>query len=238
MLFDNHIHITRLPEAKKVIKEFNRRNIGFNAIACDPDEWDFSFHLFSEYNSCSTNRILFGIHPMVAYKASEENFNKLNQILETKNSSLGEIGLDKRFPGYEPNGMQEKVFIRQVEIALKKKLDFQIHCVGDYQRILLLLKELGFGKNVANVSKPIFHRFGGDSNIVIKALEMGCLFSLHLNSFQKKSTLDSLHLIPKSSLLFESDADETFAKKTENFIDISNRIELILGNLRKNAENF
>ena len=55
-----------------------------------------------------------------------------------------------------------------------------------------------------------FHRFGGDISIVKAAQELNPIFSLHLDSFHKKSTLAAIPQIPAEQIRFETDADETF----------------------------
>ena len=43
-----------------------------------------------------------------------------------------------------------------------------------------------------------------------KALPYGALFSLHADSFRKKSTAAAIPHIPQERVFFETDADETF----------------------------
>ena len=117
--------------------------------------------------------------------------------------------------------------MRQVELARDLQRDLQIHCVGDYGRIVALLKAAKFSdaaglsgsakfSEVARLSgsansvpRPVFHRFGGDAGTVRAALPMGAIFSLHADSFKKKSTLAASPLIPEQNVRFETDADET-----------------------------
>lgn len=123
---------------------------------------------------------------------------------------VGECGLDKRFPGYEIGGVQESVFRAQAELALEFKRPLMIHCVGDYRRILDILESLRFSQGN---SPALFHRFGGDAEAVRRGLALGALFSVHSDSIRKASTRDALKLIPKESLRFETDADESFVPK-------------------------
>ena len=139
----------------------------------------------------------------------EDLWTELRRLLESDpNAQVGEAGLDRRYAGYEPGGVQEKVFRKQAEMALELGRDLQIHCVGDYGRIIRVLREAGFGA----LPRPVFHRFGGDAGIVKAGLSLGALFSVHADTLRKKATREALALIPREHLLFETDADESFVE--------------------------
>lgn len=205
-MFDFHLHPARLPHPDALQEALSSAGYGFVAIACEPWEWES----VAKMDPCDR---AFGIHPMVAAQVSDADFGRLEGYLRgDPASSVGECGLDKRYPGYGENGVQEAVFLRQVELARDLRRDLQIHCVGDYGRIVALLKKIN------PVPRPVFHRFGGDAGIVRAALPMGAIFSLHADSFRKKSTLAALPLIPEQNVRFETDADETtFATKENTF---------------------
>ena len=163
----------------------------------------------------------FGIHPEIAGNVQEQDFRDLLKLFETfPDAQVGEAGLDKRFAGYEPGGAQEEVFSRQAKMALELGRDLQIHCVGDYGRVIRILREVGFsGVSSGSAcaagikrSRPIFHRFGGDVGIVKLGLQIDASFSIHADSLRKKATREAVALIPQANLLFETDADETFCE--------------------------
>lgn len=232
-MFDFHLHPARLPHPDALQEALSAAGYGFVAIACEPWEWE-------AVAAMDTRDRAFGIHPMVASQVKDADFAKLEGYLRgDPASSVGECGLDRRYPGYGAGGVQEAVFMRQVELARDLRRDLQIHCVGDYGRIVALLKKakyppqsdaaglsgaakfsdavrlLGTAKSVP---RPVFHRFGGDAGIVRAVLPMGAIFSLHADSFKKKSTLAALLLIPEQNVRFETDADETtFATKENTF---------------------
>lgn len=209
-MFDFHIHLARLPHKKQLTQLFCYGNYDFIAVACEPWEWNETAQLKKEFSTeHKPFKTAYGIHPMIATQADDEMFAKLRSALEEDEMAMvGEAGIDKRYLGYD-DGIQDQVFLKQAKLALELQRDLQIHCVGDYQRVLKLLAEAGFPQET---SRPIFHRFGGDSNVVKKALAYGSLFSLHSDSFQKKSTAKAIPLIPQERVFFETDADETFMK--------------------------
>ncbi|MBR4348274.1 MAG: TatD family hydrolase [Fibrobacter sp.] len=244
--FDNHIHIARLPEPLEVARELHERDYKYRAVACEPWEWKAVKELWEKasaegwQNGCGFS---FGLHPMVAAdiaskSSSDDCWSEMRHLLKAfPDAQVGEAGLDKRYAGYEPGGTQEEVFRRQAKMALEFGRDLQIHCVGDYGRVVKILREVGFsdvrtgdtacGKCVAGVkrSRPIFHRFGGDAGIVKAGKPLGAIFSIHADSFRKKATREALALIPAESLRFETDADETFVRdNTETPQEVADRL--------------
>lgn len=217
-IFDSHLHLTRLPEPLEVAQELHERGYRYRAVACEPWEWkavDGIWTGASEtgwFEGCGRS---YGLHPMIAAQVAEGTINggpedlwtELRRLLESDpNAQVGEAGLDRRYAGYEPGGVQEKVFRKQAEMAIELGRDLQIHCVGDYGRIIRVLREAGFGA----LPRPILHRFGGDAGIVKAGLSLGALFSVHADTLRKKATREALALIPREHLLFETDADESF----------------------------
>ena len=227
-MFDFHLHLARLSNPESIADELNRRGYHYVDVGCEPWEWAKVRDLNRAEVSCTgkcaeVNCAAFGLHPMIASNVTEADFAKLREILESDtDAQVGEAGLDRRFPGYEPGGVQESVFKRQAELALELTRDLQIHCVGDYMRIVKVLRETGFkasphGNSTATVNapRPVFHRFGGDISTVRAGIELGAIFSLHADSFRKKSTVAAIPLIPPDSVRFETDADESYCPTTE-----------------------
>ena len=233
-MFDFHIHLARLPQKHQLTQLLCDRNYNFVAIACEPWEWDELSQLKKEFSTdLKPIKVSYGLHPMIATEVTDGILAKLRARIEDDELAMvGEAGIDKRYPGYD-DGTQDRLFIEQAKLALEFKRDLQIHCVGDYQRILKLLTEAGFLQDFAigpnarqlqtltrlqDTCRPIFHRFGGDANFVKKALPYGAFFSLHMDSFRKKSTAAAITLIPQERVFFETDADETFIRDNDNVI--------------------
>ena len=220
-MHDFHLHLARLSNPESIADELNRRGYHYVDVGCEPWEWAKVRDLKRAEVNCTENRAAYGIHPMIADKATEEDFATLRKFLESDpDAQVGEAGLDRRFPGYEPGGVQETVFRRQAELALELGRDLQIHCVGDYMRIVKVLREAGFKTGIAqnnapqnNIPRPVFHRFGGDISAVRAGIELGALFSLHADSFRKKSTAAAIASIPPESVRFETDADESYSER-------------------------
>ncbi len=215
MPFDSHIHLGRLPHPKELVKVLDQAGYAYNAIACEPAEWE-SLREIWQYSGLKEKgcNLAFGIHPMSVLQAKESHKQELRTFLERDGCFMvGETGLDRRFPEYGPGELQERWFLFQANLALELGRDLQIHCVGDYGRVIALLKKVGFGK-AANGPQAIFHRFGGDIGSARQILDMGGLISVHSSTLTKKTSRLALAEIPRERLLFETDADETFWNAT------------------------
>lgn len=232
MTYDSHIHLARLPHYRALLGRLREVGCRFTSIACEPWEWKETEELRDSspelMEGCG---FAFGIHPMIATQVGQGELDQLKEILRSgEGLMVGEAGLDKRYPGYEVGGPQEEIFKWQGRLALELKRDLQIHVVGDYQRVLSLLMEIGYKAQGKAGPRLIFHRFGGDGNLVKKALELNSYFSLHIDSFRKKSAEAALKMIPKERVLFETDADESFFK---NEVSVENESEQILDRLKQ-----
>ena len=241
-MFDFHIHLARLPQNKQLTQMLLDRNYDFIAVSSEPWEWEEVSQLKKEFSTeIKPIKVTYGIHPKIATQANDEMFAKLREYLQDEHAMVGEAGIDKRYPGYE-DGTQDRVFLEHAKLALELKRDLQIHCVGDYTRVLKLLKEAGFPQDLSfgedaqdlqvlprmlESPRPIFHRFGGDANFVKKALPFGALFSLHEDSFRKKSTAAAIPFIPESNVFFETDTDESFLEPAELAEALESRLESV-----------
>lgn len=151
---------------------------------------------------------------MIANRIANIDIERLEDILQSNQDfHVGECGLDRRFDGYDAGETQEQIFARQVKFAARWNRPLQIHCVGDYSRILRIIQNVEAGAPAITGSIPqvILHRFGGDVSVVKSALKLlgnRAIFSLHADSFRKKATIAAIREIPSSQVRFETDADD------------------------------
>ncbi|MDY6284130.1 MAG: TatD family hydrolase [Fibrobacter sp.] len=205
-MLDFHFHLARLPEPFLVGEELQKLGGKGVLIACEPWEWKACIPLLSAFPR--TFSPCFGIHPMIAEQVSSQDLEALRDFLQKfPEAFVGECGLDKRFPGYAPGEVQERLFVSQARFALELHRPLMIHMVGDYRRAFSILESLGFPDSSAF---PIFHRFGGDKEVIKRGLSLNAIFSIHPDSFRKASTKAILKEIPPENLRIETDADESF----------------------------
>ena len=121
-------------------RALQKKGLCFNAIACEPAEWEVLQKMDSSLFEGSTRN--YGIHPMAIADVTEADWERLESLLDNyPDANVGECGLDKRYDGYAEGGLQEQAFRRQVELARNLHRDLHIHCVGDYGRIIKILEE-------------------------------------------------------------------------------------------------
>lgn len=238
-MFDFHLHLVRLPQPATLARVLLKKGLRYNAIACEPWEWEILQKMETSLFEGSTRN--YGVHPMAAANVTEADWERLESLLSNyPEAGVGECGLDKRYDGYSEGGLQEQAFKRQVSLARDLHRDLHIHCVGDYGRILRILKECDYPGKPKRGHAPahiVFHRFGGDNSIVQAAQKMNPTFSLHLDSFHKKSTLAAIPQIPAEQIRFETDADETFAAANMLKNESADRIAEVLIEHLKETEH-
>ena len=142
-----------------------------------------------------------GIHPWFINLETVNNELKiLEHRLNNNILAVGEIGLDKLYPGFE---LQKEVFTQQINIANSLKKPIIIHCVKSFSEILSILK-----KN--NIEVPvIFHGFNSSSEIAKEIIAQNYYISLGKILFQNQGkVLNYIKEIPLKNIFFETDNSE------------------------------
>ena len=151
-----------------------------------------------------------GIHPHEARLASDGDFDELAQLAKRpKVIAWGEIGLDY-FYDHSPRDVQQRVFLKQLQLAQSAKLPIVIHCrpsAGSedaWQDCLTLLSghwaSSGFG--------GILHCFTGTWDHATRALDMGFMISFAGNvTFPKGQQIrEAAKQTPLDRMLIETDS--------------------------------
>jgi len=143
----------------------------------------------------TTEKGLFsvGFHPWFADEFSVESLSKLEQwALDSRLVAIGECGLDKNSKASME--LQLEVFMRQIALSEKAKKPLIIHCVGHFNELFELKKNL----------KPrqlwIIHGFRGKPQLAQQALKSGCCLS-----FGEYFNADSVRVTPVEKLFVETD---------------------------------
>jgi len=150
-----------------------------------------------------------GIHPHEAKLANEAAFAELEQLAKKpKVLAWGEIGLDY-FYDHSPRDVQQRVFIRQMELARAAQLPIVIHCRPSnnsedaWEDCLNLIsahwRPSGLG--------GILHCFTGDWKHAERALDMEFMISFAGNvTFPKAQQIrDAAKQVPMDRMLIETD---------------------------------
>lgn len=172
MITDTHAHLTDAKfddDRDEVIKR--AFDAGINKIieiSCEPGLWDKGREFVKKDNIF----ISYGIHPHEAQKASEKDFEKLEELLRDKKTvAIGEIGLDYYYD-LSPRKTQREVLLRQLDIAAGLDKTLIIHCRSAYAELLTILE------NFKNLPKGVIHCFSGTPQEAEAYVEMGFMLGI------------------------------------------------------------
>ena len=157
-----------------------------------PGEGFGAFHGYNYYS--------IGLHPW-HIKSKEENNRLLKLVEEAAKldhvAFIGECGLDKLCGTNQEE--QERVFLKQVDIAERLNKPLIIHCVKSYDRLL------EFRKNKTK-TPWILHGFGGPFEQAEQLAQFGLKFSFGKNLLNEQSKAqDACKNLPLGSFYIETD---------------------------------
>lgn len=161
-----------------------------------------------------------GVHPWhILPEKTLKELKLLNKTTKLSNIvAIGECGFDKNAKAdFE---LQKSIFIKHVELSESLKKPITIHCVGYYEELIKLKKEL----------KPsqvwVFHGYNKNAVILKKLINAGFFISIGPATIKNlPKTKVFLEVIPMDKLLLETDdykvSIEEVYKAVGNIIDIS-----------------
>ncbi len=145
-----------------------------------------------------------GIHPHEAKLATEEHFEKLDELANhPRVIAWGEMGLDYYYD-HSPREVQQQVFRRQLGQARTAKLPIVIHCRDAWPDMLEMIEKDWRSSGLGG----IFHCFTGTLDEAKRGLDMGFMISFAGNVTYKKMQhlRDVAKEIPLDRLLTETDS--------------------------------
>jgi TatD DNase family protein len=151
-----------------------------------------------------------GIHPHEAALAEERHYAEMEKLArDPRVIAWGEIGLDY-FYDHSPREVQQKVFVRQMELARTAGLPIVIHnrpsenSDNAWQDLFRLLREHWQSSGTGG----ILHCFTGTLEQARAAIEMGFMISFAGNvSYPKALSIrETAAQVPLENMLIETDA--------------------------------
>lgn len=140
-----------------------------------------------------------GIHPENADSVASGYIDSLRLLAQSeKVVSIGEIGLDYHYEGYD-KASQIELFTSSVELANELSLPVIVHCrdaVGDCMEILKRLKPKG-----------VMHCYSGSPETARELLDLGMYigFTGAITFKNAKKAAEVLKILPLDRLLLETD---------------------------------
>jgi len=201
MLLDAHSHIFEIEDhtvRDAILTEASKLGSGrifVNSIR--PSDWSGLSSLAHTYSSITP---FYGIHPWYAHLAKGDWVKDLVKHLEHANACVGEIGLDKKRKGPDFE-MQKNIFEEQVNIAVRMRRPFNIHCVDAWGVLLEILRS-------KKIETPfIIHFFSGSKEVLSELLKLGAYISYSGRSLEGPSERPKEALVdtPVDRILIETD---------------------------------
>jgi len=202
-LIDTHCHLTELPEEELNAQLERAHAAGVTRAICIGAGHGVkaSLKAVSLATSYSNLWCSIGIHP---HDASElDSFPIIEeQAMNPRVVAIGETGLDF-FRDWSPYDLQEIVFIKSIELALKVNKPLVIHCRSAAQRCLELL-QLYSSPNM----RGVFHCYSEDAQYAEEIYKLGFIVSFPGSlTFKKSEELrERARQIPLDRIMLETDS--------------------------------
>lgn len=198
MLYDMHCHLDLIPAMERIIQDSLTQELGIIAVATTPKAYK------KEIEFCKPNtniKVALGLHPQLVAERYNEFSLFMNQIVNAK--YVGEIGLDFNRHYYASKEKQIEVFTNIIKICseLGNKV-ISIHSVKSVQYVLDILELY----NATNKNNCILHWFTGSEKQLIKAINLGCYFSINKKMLDSTAGVKIVQTIPDNRILIETDA--------------------------------
>ena len=201
MLIDTHFHLDLMENMQALIHDLYISDVGVIAVGTTPKAYE------RETQFCSGNKNIkvgLGLHPQLILDRSEEISEFLSYLPQSR--YIGEIGLDFN-SAYMPSKEKQVECFRKIiqSCASQGNKVLSIHSVKAVKNVISELEAAG----TFRTCKCIFHWFTGTDAERNRAIANGAFFSINPRMLRTKSGQDTIKMLPKESILLETDAPFT-----------------------------
>lgn len=202
---DMHMHASFGADPAKLAAELAERDIVAFSSTVTPFEY---LHDANALARCENVRLGVGMHPWWVGTSGLESVDETLMLFcdaSEETRYVGEVGLDFLERHAHTRDMQIAVFSR-IASACAERGDrlVSIHCVRAEAELLDILATSGCAESCTCV----LHSYGGSSDHLHAALDLGCLFSVGPRMLATKRGREYARVIPEASLLLETDYPE------------------------------
>lgn len=198
---DSHCHLldeSYLSEIEEVLSRAKENDVFyFLCVATNYKEALKAIELKDKYNI----DIAFGYHPEDANSITDEDLDKLDNLLSTgKFIAVGEIGLDYHWVN-DNKDKQKDLFIKQIDLANKYNLPILIHSRDAHQDTFDICKNHKVKRN------GLMHCYSGSYEMAKEYIKLGYYLAFG-GAVTFKNSLTSKEVatnIPLDRLLIETD---------------------------------
>jgi TatD DNase family protein len=202
--FDFHCHVDLFPDPPEVVLSCDKHSIVTVAVTTTPRAWQQN-RKWTSNSRCVYPAV--GLHPeLVGDRFAEVD---LLERLMQDTRLVGEIGLDGS-PRYQPSWKsQVEVFVRALRRAesLGQRV-LSVHSRRSASEVVSLLGQ----HTTKQRTLPILHWFSGTKAVALRAIEVGCYFSVNSRMLESDTGASLVRSLPTDRLLTETDAPFASAK--------------------------
>ncbi|MDR3249865.1 MAG: TatD family hydrolase [Mycoplasmataceae bacterium] len=227
--FDTHCHLNLEPledRIEQIIKETLDKQVFCNCVGVNLDSSLKAIKIAKNYPSnviCSV-----GIHP--EYVDEISLIDKMEELI-IKNGSvikaIGECGLD-----YHSNKVdkqkQKKLFIMQIELAVKHRLPLVIHCRDAYQDLYDVLKN--YHSKLTNI---LIHCFDTTFDWVNKFNEFNCYYAIGGKITYTDYIAKALFYMPLDKIVCETDAPFLSPAPNRKEVNVPNNVIIVVNKINE-----
>ena len=202
-LIDTHCHLDLEPlysQLAEVVSRAHQAGVGqFVVPGVHPDGWERISAVVKQHAQVFP---AFGIHPMHAAAADDDNLSLLASYSAT-GVAIGEIGLDATYAVSLER--QERAFREQLRLAVSLGMPVLVHCRRAFQRTLQIMRE----ERVHHVG-GIMHAFSGSPEMAREFIKLGYAISISgmLTRPNAVKPLRLVHGLSLEHLVLETDAPD------------------------------
>lgn len=165
---------------------------GWCAVATEPDGFDEVAAVARTVGA----RLALGLHPWFVDRMPVRD--ALDAVERLCPDALGEIGLDRLWPGFEDR--QVAVAREQLAHARERGLPVVLHCVRAHAELLAVLREVGVPE-----AGGLVHGWTADAPALVPFLALGLHVSFGPAVLDSSRALRAAAAVPADRLLLESD---------------------------------
>jgi TatD DNase family protein len=200
-LIDFHCHLDLYPDHMAAVREAEDAGVFTLAVTTTPRAWARNHELARPTRHV---RAALGLHPqLVAERASELSLWE-SHLAETR--YVGEVGLDAAPRFYKSFDLQKQVFAHVLRCCARagNKI-LTVHSVRSAKVVLDHIESY----LPPNQGSVVLHWFTGSKSDAIRAVEMGCYFSINASMLESLRHAPMISAIPVDRILTETDGPFT-----------------------------
>ncbi|NLE30507.1 MAG: TatD family hydrolase [Phycisphaerae bacterium] len=198
---DSHVHLQDEVFAADLDEVINHaRQSGVQWMVCNgtsQTDWPMICKLAEKYPAILPS---FGLHPWYVKTRTGDWFDQLESFLIRNHSGVGEVGLDRSIDDPDES-TQEKIFRRQLDLAVKLNRPVTVHCVRAWGWLMDILKS-----QRTLPTKILLHAYSGPAELIKPLIKFDAYFTFGASIFdpRREKARCALRAVPMDRLLLET----------------------------------